>query len=49
MAHRKREEIQAELAALGELRDKPAGNVRITATEYATDAILLPKLAKLLR
>lgn len=43
------EEIEAELAALGELRDKPAGNVRITATEYAADAILLPKLAKLLR
>src|SRR5215469_4174504 len=43
------EEIEAELAALGELRDKPAGNVRITATEYAADAILLPKLTKLLR
>jgi DNA-binding transcriptional LysR family regulator len=43
------EEIEVELAALGELRDKPAGNVRITATEYAADAILLPKLAKLLR
>jgi DNA-binding transcriptional LysR family regulator len=43
------EEIEAELAALSELRDKPAGNVRITATEYAADAILLPKLAKLLR
>jgi DNA-binding transcriptional LysR family regulator len=43
------EEIEAELAALGELCDKPAGNVRITATEYAADAILLPKLAKLLR
>ena len=43
------EEIEAELAALGELRDKPAATVRITATEYAADAILLPKLAKLLR
>jgi DNA-binding transcriptional LysR family regulator len=43
------EEIDAELAALGELRDKPAGTVRITSTEYAADAILLPKLAKLLR
>jgi DNA-binding transcriptional LysR family regulator len=28
---------------------KPAGTIRITATEYAADAILLPKLAKLLR
>jgi len=42
------EEIDAELAALSELREKPAGTVRITATEYAADAILLPKLAKLL-
>jgi DNA-binding transcriptional LysR family regulator len=43
------EEIDAELAAVSELREKPAGTLRITATEYATDAILLPKLAKLLR
>jgi DNA-binding transcriptional LysR family regulator len=42
------EEIEIELAALGELRDKPAGTIRITATEYAADAILLPKLAELL-
>jgi len=43
------EEIDAELAAVSELRDKPAGTIRITATEYAADGILLPKLAKLLR
>jgi DNA-binding transcriptional LysR family regulator len=43
------EEIEAELAALNELREKPSGMIRITATEYATSAILLPKLAKLLR
>ncbi len=43
------EEIEAALAAVRELRDKPAGTIRITATEYAADAILLPKLAKLLR
>jgi DNA-binding transcriptional LysR family regulator len=43
------EEIEAELAALRELRDKPAGTVRITATEYAADAILLPRLSRLLR
>jgi DNA-binding transcriptional LysR family regulator len=42
------EEIEAELAAVSELRVKPAGAVRITSTEYAADAILLPKLAKLL-
>src|SRR5260221_10704654 len=43
------EEIEAELAALSELREKPAGAVRITATEHAANRILWPKLAKLLR
>src|SRR6476620_1033095 len=43
------EEIEVELAAVRELRDKPAGTIRITATENATDTILLPKLAPLLR
>lgn len=43
------EEIESELSMLGELRDKPAGTIRITATEYAADEILLPKLARLLR
>jgi DNA-binding transcriptional LysR family regulator len=42
------EEIDVELAAISELREKPAGTIRITATEYAADTILLPKLAKLL-
>jgi DNA-binding transcriptional LysR family regulator len=41
------EEIEAELDALTELRDKPAGTIRITATDYASEAILLPKLGKL--
>lgn len=43
------EDIEAELAALSELREKPAGTIRITATEYAIDSVLMPKLAKLLR
>src|SRR3954451_8832100 len=43
------DEIEAELAAITELREKPAGTIRVTATEYAADAILLPKLAKLVR
>jgi DNA-binding transcriptional LysR family regulator len=43
------EEIEAELEALGELRGRPAGTIRITATEYAINTILWPKLAKLLR
>ncbi len=43
------DEIEAELSAVRELRDKPAGNIRITATEFSIDTILLPKLAPLLR
>lgn len=42
------EEIEAELAALSELRDKPAGTIRITTAEHAADSILWPKLADLL-
>lgn len=42
------EEIETELAALGELRDKPAGTIRITAGEHAADTILLPALEKVL-
>jgi DNA-binding transcriptional LysR family regulator len=42
------EEIEAELTAVSEFREKPAGTIRITATEYAADAILLPEMAKLL-
>src|SRR5690348_17819990 len=34
------EEIESELVALSELREKPAGTIRITATEYAADWIL---------
>ena len=43
------EEIEAELAAVSELREKPAGTIRISATEHAADTVLLPKLGKLLR
>jgi DNA-binding transcriptional LysR family regulator len=42
------EEIEAELAELSELRDKPAGTIRITSGEHAAEAILWPALAKLL-
>jgi len=42
------EEIQTELEALTELRDKPAGTIRITATANAADTVLLPRLAKFL-
>ena len=43
------EEVEAELAALGELREKPAGTIRINAIDYVADTILWPKLAKFLR
>ena len=42
------DEIDAELAAVSELREKPAGTIRITAGEHAADKILWPALARLL-
>jgi DNA-binding transcriptional LysR family regulator len=42
------EGIEAELAALGELREKPAGTIRISAHDHAASTILWPKLSKLL-
>jgi DNA-binding transcriptional LysR family regulator len=39
------DKIGAELAALSELREKPAGNIRITAAEHAAETILWPTLA----
>jgi len=38
------DDIEAELAALSELRDKPAGTLRITTAEHAADTVLWPKL-----
>ena len=42
------EEIDAELTALTELRDKPSGTIRITAHDHAVRAVLWPALEKLL-
>jgi DNA-binding transcriptional LysR family regulator len=42
------EEIEAELEALSELREKPAGTIRIIAGDHAAETILWPKLAKFL-
>jgi DNA-binding transcriptional LysR family regulator len=42
------EEIDQALAAVRDLRQKPAGTIRITTGEHAADAILSPKLAKFL-
>ena len=41
-------EIEAEVAALSELRDKPAGTIRITAGEHAANATLWPAFARIL-
>src|SRR6266446_1334579 len=43
------EEIDAELAALSEFREKPAGTIRITAIDHVADTVLWPKLATFLR
>lgn len=37
-------DIEAELGVLGELRGKPVGTVRITATEHAVRTLLWPRL-----
>ncbi|MBR1203480.1 MULTISPECIES: LysR family transcriptional regulator [unclassified Bradyrhizobium] len=42
------EEIEAELAALNALREKPAGTIRINAGEHAAETILWPALEKFL-
>jgi DNA-binding transcriptional LysR family regulator len=42
------EEIATELASLNELREKPAGTIRITAGEHPAISILEPALARLL-
>src|SRR3954452_15230617 len=42
------EEIEAELATLNELREKPAGTVRITAGEHPAISVLQPALKRFL-
>ncbi len=42
------DQIDAELAAVEELRDKPVGTVRISSAEYAANHILWPKLSRIL-
>ncbi len=46
---RRFDEIESELDELTELRNKPAGTVRITCGDFALHTILLPKLTPLLR
>jgi DNA-binding transcriptional LysR family regulator len=40
--------IAAELASLSELREKPAGTIRITTSEHAANSVLWPVLERLL-
>lgn len=42
------EEIEGELHALTDLREKPAGTIRITSEDFAIDHVLWPKLRKVL-
>jgi len=42
------DEIESQVAALSELRDKPAGTIRIVASDYAINYVLWPKLKKFL-
>lgn len=41
-------EIDAELNAVTEARDRPTGTIRISANDHAADTLLWPKLAKFL-
>ncbi|WP_413722503.1 LysR substrate-binding domain-containing protein [Sodalis sp. RH24] len=41
-------DIESELDALGEMRDQPAGNIRISAGEHAMDYVLWPVLKRFL-
>lgn len=45
----KLEEIAADLQAVVELRERPVGTVRISATDYAANQYVWPKLQDLLR
>lgn len=42
------EEIEAEIAAVSDLGDKPIGTIRITAIDHVIDSVLWPRLAKVL-
>jgi DNA-binding transcriptional LysR family regulator len=42
------EEIEAEIAAVSDLGDKPAGTVRITAIDHVVNTVLWPRIAPIL-
>ncbi len=41
-------DLDAAVAALGELREKPAGTIRITTVEHAAKTIIIPAMKRLL-
>lgn len=41
--------LQAEMAALSALRDRPSGSLRITCTDHTIDCVFRPRLAAFLR
>ncbi|MGH8811205.1 MAG: LysR family transcriptional regulator, partial [Advenella sp.] len=43
------DDIDAEVAAVKDLRDKPVGSIRITSAEHAATSVLWPKLSKVMR
>jgi len=43
------DEINTGLSALVELRDRPAGSIRLTTSEHAAEAVVMPAIAGLLR
>ena len=43
------EDIDAEVAAIRGLRDKPIGSIRITSAEHAANSVLWPKLSKVMQ
>jgi len=43
------DDIDAEVAAVKDLRDKPVGTIRITSAEHAATSVLWPKLSKVMR
>jgi len=42
-------EIEAELMALSEMRDTPAGTIRLTVPDFAVETLLWPRLLPLIR
>jgi len=42
------QEIEAEVAAISEYRDRPAGTIRITTAEHAANTIVWPRLSAVL-